>query len=84
MQKISYVIGIACFMFILQGCFSLSVHEKLRVDQDKSGNSGYISGNAKKENNVQSKLTRQAIEMKIECPIETVKKADDWVKRNLW
>ena len=80
-------------LIVFQGCVSLSVKEKFRVDQTINGNAGYVVGESKIDENTPQDLTRNILDVGVDSPWPLIKKAnpwsfikkaDEWTKEYLW
>ncbi len=83
------IFSLFIFVFLFQGCVSMSVKEKFRVDQTVDGNAGYVVGEPKIDESVPKDLTRNLLDIdvkgvKIANPWTLIKKADAWTKEYLW
>ena len=79
---------VLAILIVFQGCVSLKVKEKFRVDQTIDGNAGYVVGEPQIEQSMPKDLTRDLIDVKVKVKIANpwtlIKKADEWTKEYLW
>ncbi len=68
MKNRIFVLGALIFALVLSGCVTAKVVERERVDQDISGNQGYIMGNAPTTGDQTGPSTRQFIKVDVELP----------------
>ena len=78
---------VLAILIVFQGCVSLSVKEKFRVDQTINGNAGYVVGEPKIDENAPQDLTRNLLDVGVDSPWPLIKKANPWPlikKANPW
>ncbi len=75
----------AALVLIAGSCAHVSVEQKDRTDTGITGNAGYLTGNAQTPPDAgDDKKTKDMLNVSMENPVRAVKKADDWIKKNLW
>ena len=83
------ILNVLVLLIVFQGCVSLKVKEKFRVDQTIDGNAGYVVGEPKIDETPPADLTRNLLDIdvkniKVANPWTLIKKADEWTKEYLW
>ena len=83
------IFNLFILFFLVQGCVSLKVEEKVRIDQIMNGNAGYVVGEPKASEGASQDLTRNMLNvgvtgLKFSNPWGMIKEVNDWVQSKLW
>lgn len=84
MRNKIFILAALIFTLMLSGCITAKVVEKELVDQQISGNQGYIMGNAPYRGAAAEGGTRKFIKVDIELPPYKVEKESPESDKNVW